>query len=513
MIVIFTNKCYIKVLKFEPIMKAFRKISLFLLSLIFLAQCGKRAYPLKETRGIWMSRFDYTYFQTTCDPDSIREYIYNAFQKAKEANFNTVFFQVRGNADAFYNSKYEPWSNLLSGKLGKNPGWDPLAFAVETAHAMGLELHAWINTFPAWRGKKPPGNSIPAHPLVQHPNWLVCNKYGKPMKLNSGYVSFSPGIPAVQEHILNVVKDIVTKYDVDGIHFDYIRYPEAANTQGYSHDRISLKRFNSVRENPLGLNWDDWQREQITTFIAKAYNLVKNTKPWVRVSAAVIGRYNSSNWNAYNIVYQDPRRWVELDKIDFLVPMTYLDTKTFETAVNEWKEIIPSSALLLAGIGLYRLDVKEAIEQIRLARKYGLGGFVVFSSTSLSGKWDAFRRNLLRYPSLPSDSFVDSIHVFPPERFSVFLKNDSVYFSWCYPSQVPEGGVKSFLILFSPTSEVTLEDPENILTVVPGNLNEFRIKFHSLYRRAYFSICAVDRFNNISSPAKPVKLKEEMRQP
>ena len=513
MIVIFTNKYYIKVLKFEMGMKAIEKSFLFLFLLMLLIQCEKRAYPLRETRGIWMSRFDYTYFRKTHNPDSIRGYIYKTFQEAKEANFNAVFFQARGNADAFYDSKYEPWSSLLSGKLGKNPGWDPLAFAVETAHEMGLELHVWFNTFPAWRGKKPPSNSTPVHPLIQHPDWLVCDRYGKPMKLTSGYVSFSPGIPAVQEHLLRVIEDIITKYDVDGIHFDYIRYPEAANARGYSHDKISLERFGSERGNPLGLNWDDWQREQITTFVAKAYNLVKDIKPWIRVSAAVIGRYNRSSWNAYNIVYQDPRRWMELDKIDFLVPMMYLDVKTFETAIKEWKEIIPFSSSVLAGIGLYRLDIREAIEQVRLTRKYNLGGFVVFSSTSLNGKWDVLRKNLLRYPSLSSGGFVDSVHVSPPGKFSVFSKEDSIYFMWCHPSKISEGGVKSFLVLFSPTPEITLESPENILAVVPGNLNGFESKFRSVYKRAYFSICTVDRFNNVSIPAKPVKLKKEMRRP
>ncbi|MCK4689947.1 MAG: family 10 glycosylhydrolase, partial [Candidatus Marinimicrobia bacterium] len=111
-----------------------------------------------------MSRFDYTKTIKTHNPDSIKQYIKDTFSKAKNANLNMIFFQVRGNGDAFYKSNYEPWSNMLTGTLGKDPGWDPLEFATETAHELGLELHAWINTFPAWRGIEDPINTIPIQP-------------------------------------------------------------------------------------------------------------------------------------------------------------------------------------------------------------------------------------------------------------------------------------------------------------------------------------------------------------
>jgi len=94
--------------------------------------------PVREARAVWMSRFDYTERFKTHDPDSIRAYIDESFRQIHDANFNMVFFQVRGNADAFYQSKYEPWSILLTGTLGKNPGWDPLEFAIQTAHKYGL---------------------------------------------------------------------------------------------------------------------------------------------------------------------------------------------------------------------------------------------------------------------------------------------------------------------------------------------------------------------------------------
>ena len=107
---------------------------------------------------------------------------------------------------------------------------------------------------------------------------------------DEGYISISPGIPEAREHITNVVMDIVRKYDIDGVHFDYIRYPEGANKNGYSHDAISVERYKSAEGNPNKLDWPDWQREQINEFVRNVYDSVNTIKPWVKMSASVIGK-------------------------------------------------------------------------------------------------------------------------------------------------------------------------------------------------------------------------------
>jgi uncharacterized lipoprotein YddW (UPF0748 family) len=179
--------------------------------------------PTKEARGVWMHRFEYCEGTSTHDQDSIRTYIADVINHAADANFNIVFFQVRGNGDAYYTPGLEPWGNLLTGNLGEDPGWDPLEFALELAHRRGLELHAWFNTFPAWRGREPPPETTPPSPYLMHPEWIVSDSSGIPMPLSDHYISFSPGIPAVHQYISEVVLDVVRRYDIDGVHFDYIR--------------------------------------------------------------------------------------------------------------------------------------------------------------------------------------------------------------------------------------------------------------------------------------------------
>ena len=192
-------------------------LSLAVLSILTLASCRKEVFTGKrEARGVWMSRFEYTSGLLKNDPEAAKTYIRSVFEKARSAKFNMVFFQVRGNATSFYNSSLEPWASELSGTLGKDPGWDPLQFAIGEAHRLGLELHAWINTFPIWRGGVPPVETNPRQVLLEHPDWVVCDEEGKPMTEDppkEGYIWASPGIPAVRQHILDVVKDIVARYD------------------------------------------------------------------------------------------------------------------------------------------------------------------------------------------------------------------------------------------------------------------------------------------------------------
>ncbi|MGH2566859.1 MAG: glycoside hydrolase family 10 protein, partial [Bacteroidota bacterium] len=254
-------------------MKPLPSVALACIAISLLAGCGKQVFTGKrEARGVWMSRFEYADDSSRSNPDRAQRRIREVFEQARRAKFNMVFFQVRGNGDAFYRSAYEPWSLMLTGTLGQDPGWDPLQFALDEAHRLGLELHAWLNTFPVWRGKTPPAESTPRSVYLEHPDWLVCDSDGKPMPLNDGYVNVSPGIPAARQHVLDVVMDMVEKYDVDGIHFDYIRYPEESTARGYSHDSISVARFTSTEGNPKRLAWDHWQREQVNEFVIDAYN-------------------------------------------------------------------------------------------------------------------------------------------------------------------------------------------------------------------------------------------------
>ncbi|NOZ75217.1 MAG: family 10 glycosylhydrolase [FCB group bacterium] len=367
--------------------------------------------PSRELRGVWLTRFEYSQYSRTHDQDSIRTYIKTIIDSAADANFNVIFFQVRGSGDAYYRSDIEPWGPLLTGTFGEDPGWDPLAYALDLAHARGLELHAWLNTFPAWRGIDPPPETTPRSPYLVHPEWVVSDSAGQPMPLSEHYVSFSPAIPGVQDYIISVARDIVDRYNVDGLHFDYIRFPEGAPEIGYSHDSISVALFNSDIYNPLKLDWADWEREQLDVFVSRLYNTLTAEKPKLKVSAAVIGSYWRGRWNAYRVVYQDPRRWTEWGKMDFIAPMIYWPrshpTQPFMVRSSEYRDEYVLDRYVFPGIGSYRYNEidkpdytwAEAEGQIDDLRRSQFSGMVFFHAGSLIDHFGALKKQRFTAPA------------------------------------------------------------------------------------------------------------------
>ena len=461
-----------------------------------------------------MSRFEYCNEQTRNNPAKAQERIREVFQRARDARLNMVLFQVRGNGDAFYLSSFEPWSMLLTDTLGKNPGWDPLQFAIDEAHRMGLELHAWINTFPIWRGGIPPAETIPRNAMLEHPEWLVCDSSGKAIKPdppNNEYIWISPGIPAARQHVLNVVMDIVRKYDVDGIHFDYIRYPEWSPRYGYSHDSISIARFNSQEANPNRLSWDHWQREQVNQFVFDAYNFVTAKKPWVKMSASVIGKYMGSGWTSYYAVYQDPRRWMEVGKIDFIVPMVYWErehrTHPFVPLITEWHDRVAYDRQVLPGLSvglIRRFGWEEISAEIGEVRKKGLPGVVFFSAAGLSRSWDLVGVEAFPYWSdLPRMAWKDSVAPSAPQNLTAVLEGTAVRLQWDAPS-IEEP--LTYNIYRSLTAQIEINDAYNIVSITPRNVTIYVDTLADRNKAYFYAVSAFDRQGNESELSRIVSV-------
>ncbi|MBM4371470.1 MAG: family 10 glycosylhydrolase [Deltaproteobacteria bacterium] len=270
--------------------------------------------PAGETRALWVTRWDYA------SPEDIDAVL----QDAADWGFNTVFFQVRAVADAYYDSTVEPWAKALTGTLGADPGWDPLAVAVEAAEARGLELHAWINTFTAWSGTTPPPPSDPPHILYAHPEWRQAGTDGVPMAWNDSYTWVSPGVPGVRDRLIAVVQDIASRYAVDGIHLDYIRYAGPS----FSHDPWSEDAYEVALAGSPGLTWGDFQRDLLSGFVGEVTASVAAVAPGVPVSAAVWGIHQDVfGWGGtskgYDDYYQHSHRWTQEGLIDAICPMIY----------------------------------------------------------------------------------------------------------------------------------------------------------------------------------------------
>ncbi len=295
-----------------------------------LAAIRKQQIGQPEFRGAWITRFDWA----SPSPDEMRSKIVHLMEAAKQAGLNAVVFQVRADCTTLYPSKLEPWSHMVG---GRDPGFDPVKFAIEEAHKRGLEFHAYINACPASERREGPpegSNSIWfAHCALQSvPNWLVHEK-GKPADFNE-YWWLNPNLPEVQTYLRKVVLDFASRYNVEGIHFDRIRFPKPT----VSDDPWSKARH-AGDGNPMKMGYDRWQADNITRMLTDIYGAVCAIKPHIKFSAAVWGIYDKRklpqgndkrsgySWTSSGLqdYHQDSIEWTRRGCMDALIPMIYWD--------------------------------------------------------------------------------------------------------------------------------------------------------------------------------------------
>jgi uncharacterized lipoprotein YddW (UPF0748 family) len=360
-----------------------------------------QAAPLSEGRALWVPRWSY---KTAADVRTI-------VSKAASANFNILLFQVRGNGDAYYSSVYEPWSDRLTGSLGRYPGWDPLALAIQEAHAAGLQLHAYVNVYPSWLGVTPPASSTPQQMYqrfnAQYGNqWVQWDKNHNPMGLNAQYLAANPAHPAVTEHMVAVCRDIVMNYDVDGLHLDYVRY----SGPYYSYDPVSDRLFQEQGGGDRG----DWQRAQVSELVRRIHDEVLPLRPGIALSAAVWPiykdkwgwvTYGSTTYAGYGGYFQDSRGWLKSGTMDFIAPMLYgtavMNSRDrFNTLVADFMAE-SYGRHVYAGIHADYASFSEIEARINMARRAGCQGEAIFaySVVDAKGYWDEFRAGPYAQPA------------------------------------------------------------------------------------------------------------------
>ena len=337
--------------------------------------------PKFEYRAVWITTIENLDWpkSAVCDKEGFarqREELTTLLDSLKAMHVNTVLLQTRVRGDVIYPSEIEPFSYLFTGTTDKAPDYDPLAFAIEECHKRGMQLHAWIVTLPL--GKDEHIRRQGKHALSRRKREL-CTHY-------KGQWYMEPGNPETGEYITEIVKEIVTNYNVDGIHLDYIRYPDRTN--GYPDAALH-------RKHGKGTPLPHWRRDNITAIARKVYNAVKKEKPWVRVSCAPLGkydnltRYSSLGWDAYNAVFQEAQEWVKEGIMDILFPMLYFDGNNFYPFVLDWQEN-NNGRHIVPGIGIYRLLPEyggwQAIEierQINTSREAGTAGTAMFRANQV----------------------------------------------------------------------------------------------------------------------------------
>ena len=336
-----------------------------------------------EYRAVWLTTVENldwpkTKIRRKADIDVQKSELVAMLDSLKRLNINTVLLQTRLRGDVIYPSKIEPFAHVLTGIEGRDPGYDPLAFAIEECHKRGMQLHAWIVTMPLGTDEHVSRQGSLA---LSRKKKNLCTHY-------TGQWYMEPGNPGTADHITGIVKEIVSNYDVDGIHLDYIRYPD--RTTGYPDASL-------YRKYGKGQSLASWRRGNITRVVNAVYGAVKELKPWVRVSCSPLGkydtlsRYSSRGWDAYNSVYQAAQEWVRDGVMDILFPMLYFEGNNFYPFVLDWLEN-SSGRHIVPGIGIYRLlpeyggwrDV-EVERQLRTSRSAGCAGTGMFRAEHMLG--------------------------------------------------------------------------------------------------------------------------------
>jgi uncharacterized lipoprotein YddW (UPF0748 family) len=348
--------------------------------------------PPREFRGVWIA--------TVANIDwpskpglSVKEQkaeLVALLDRVAQLKLNTVVFQVRPACDALYASSLEPWSEYLTGRMGRapEPFYDPLAFAIDQAHRRGLELHAWFNPFRAWHPRAK-SSAAPTHISRLQPQ--LVRHYADQLWLD-------PGDPAVREHVLSVVLDVVRRYDVDGVQFDDYFYPDpekdASGRDLEFPDNGTWRRFGL----PAGFaSRDDWRRANVNQFIQGVYQSIKALKPWVKFGVSPKGIWRPGNpppiqgMDAYAKIYADSRKWLANGWLDYCSPQLYWPVapreQSFPVLLKWWAEQNTKGRRLWPGIAAYRAEVwkpDEIPQQIRIARAQpGVSGCIFYSMNSL----------------------------------------------------------------------------------------------------------------------------------
>jgi uncharacterized lipoprotein YddW (UPF0748 family) len=356
--------------------------------------------PVRETRGLWVVR------STLVHPDSVRAMV----ERAAGAGFNTLLVQVRGRGDAYYSGGIEPRADGIQ----HQPGFDPLALTVREAHARCIEVHAWINVHlisSASRISRAPTHLVNARPgLLAVPRELarelhdvdpasaryferlVVHALNNPEGVAGLYTS--PSSPEVKERVYAVAMDLVDRYEIDGIHLDYIRYPSG----DFDYSRGALERFrrwidgritddqraefaSASERNPLAFvegfpeAWAEFRRGQITDLVERIYVGVKRRRPEVLVSAAVFPDARES----YLHRYQDWEGWLRKGIVDVVAPMAYNpDDGLFEEAISHAAEVVGPERVW-AGVGAYLNTYEGTLSKIDITQRIGVRGFLLFS--------------------------------------------------------------------------------------------------------------------------------------
>lgn len=437
----------------------------------------------RELRGVWLTTLlglDWPAPSLRGNPEGQRQALRDILDDLKRRHYNAVFFQVRSRANAMYRSAYEPWAMELTGVLGRDPGWDPLAFAIAECHARGIELHAWFNVCRVW-SKGEPSASTPAHIAHEHPAWI--QRFGDDLWID-------PGIPEAREYTVLVAEDMVRNYAVDGLHFDYVRYPDRGFRDDGTYDRHGD-----------GKPRDDWRRDNVSALVREMYRRCTALRPSLQVGSAPIGIYQNlptaKGWEGRNAIFQDARRWLREGYHDYVVPQIYWGLVRhgsridFEALVRDWKQGA-SGRHVYAGVAAYKDNVQPWLaDHVDAVRDCGAQGIVFFRYEYIRDNAVGGRFERLAIP--PALAWRDPLRPNPPRN----PRADAQALTWDPPVPATDGDTASWYAVYR---RGPAEDFADLCAVLPAAQLIWPLPAGST--AGDFSITALDAFRNESAAAQ-----------
>lgn len=469
-------------------------IMLLLTTTTTFAQWNKAltVLPKYEVRAVWLTTIgglDWPHSYANGSAMSIEKQkteLTTILDQLKYAGTNTILLQTRVRATTIYPSRIEPWDGCLSGTPGHSPGYDALQFAIDECHRRNMQLHAWIVTIPVGKWTSTGCTKL----RKQYPGLI--KKIGQ-----EGYMD--PENSRTSDYLADICEEIVKNYDVDGIHLDYIRYPETW--------KIKVSRQQG--------------RRYITNIATAISRRVKSIKPWVMMSCSPIGksddlsRYSSRGWNAKTTVCQDAQEWLRTGVMDALFPMMYFRDNHFYPFAIDWAEQAHGK-IVAPGLATYMLDRREGnwplttvTQELQVLRQLGLG-HTHFRSKFLTADTKGiftFEQNFNSYPALtpPMTWLCDTPPNSPALLKTIYSTDGAVTLSWETPKERVSYGPERDLhynIYASRTWPVNIEDARNL---VATRLADTHITFaaqSSKPKEMFYAVTAMDRYGNESAPTQ-----------
>ena len=455
-----------------------KRYTLFLLFSLWLT--AVIAQPKYEVRAVWLTTLGGLDWPKNYAHDGMgiqqqKEDLCRMLDQLKAINVNTVLFQTRVRATSAYPSDIEPWEGSFSGVPGKTPGYDPLQFAIDECHRRGMELHAWVVAIPIGKW-----NTLGCKTMRKWYPSLV-KRIGE-----EGYMN--PEAYGTADYIANICEEITTRYDIDGIHLDYIRYPETWRGSKY--------------------------HENITRIVRKVNERVKIHKPWVKMSCSPIGksgnlsRYRSGGWDAYNRVAQDAQGWLRDGLMDQLYPMMYFSGNNFYPFAIDWQEQ-SYGRTIVSGLGTYMLHphernwpLAEVKRQLSVTRQLGIGHChfrTKFLLDNVKGIYNYMLQNDCHPALIPPMTWAQSIAPTAPTRLNVEHTQRGDNLSWSGATDRSDGPYLLYNIYASTEEHVDITHAENLIAT-RQRASQLSIRRNSSQRPLHYAVTALDRYGNESKP-------------